>query len=177
MCSINDILRQAIRRAVTNHLAHLFSVELPGPGLTLCIIIDIAHQTPDPEVAITLVRSLGSAGAVEETLQINTTIGHNHVVDWPAWAAKAAPIIATLTTTNLATLFQSDNTINNLSIFINSELELSIIKQLLFYLSGFFSKMDRILKTVFHTTSAIDRDTIEFTRLYENWNAISTLDT
>jgi hypothetical protein len=65
----------------------------------------------------------------------------------------------------------SDGTINKFSIFINSKLELSIIGNLLFYLSS-FSKLDRILKIVYCT---IGDDIVEFARLYENWNAIRHL--
>jgi hypothetical protein len=172
MCPINDILRQAIQLTVNNHLAHLLSVERPGSGIKLCIIIDIAHQSPDPEVTITL-HAMGSAGAVDETLRVHTTIRHDYFADWPAWTAKAAPVIAYLTTANLTMIIPAKSTINKLSIFINSKLELSIVERLLYYLSG-FSKKNKILKTVYSTTQPTE-DITEFDRLYNNWNAIRHL--
>jgi hypothetical protein len=171
MCPIDDLLQQAIQKTVDDHLARLLYVHRPGTGYALTILIATSLSTPEPEVSITL-HAAGST--VNEQFKLITTIRHENVVNWLAWSAKAAPAIASLISAIIPTIFPSGSIITSLSIFINSELERSIIEKLLFDLSG-YTKLDTLLETVYLTISTIDADIAEFRRLHQDWNAIRHL--
>lgn len=171
MNPIDNLLHQAVQKTVDNHMARLYSVHRAGTGHALNLIIDICHSTSEPEVTINLFYAIHN---VTEHLKIITTIRHDDTVDWYAWAAKAVPFIACLTSANLSTIFSSNATINCLAIFINSELDLTIINNLLFYLTG-FTKSHPILMTVYSSPSGNDADIVEFKRIHQNWNAIRHL--
>jgi hypothetical protein len=156
MNPIDNLLHQAVQKTVDDHMARLYSVHRSGTGHALNLIIDICHSTPEPEVAITIFYAIHN---VTEQLKIITTVRHDNTVDWYAWAAKAVPVIACLTSAILSTIFSSNATINYLAIFINSELDLNIMNKFTI-LSNWIHKVsshshDCILITVLATALLI----------------------